>query len=231
MDQPEVLTKYRNNEYENNIVVIPNRYCVFNKVNWIAKRTIDVFFSVIAIICLFPFMLLLALIIYIDDPTASPIFVQPRCGRKGVIFKFFKFRSMVANAENMLIALKDLNEMSGPVFKIKDDPRITRVGKFIRKTSLDELPQLFNVLVGDMTVVGPRPPLPREVEQYNDYQFQRLYMSPGLTCYWQVTPKRNSLSFDEWVELDLKYLKERNLWIDFKLVLKTIRVMISGEGI
>lgn len=202
-----------------------------NKVNWIIKRTIDILFSIIAIIILSPVMIILAIIIYLDDPTASPIFIQPRCGRKGKIFRFLKFRSMVADAENMLVTLQDKNEMSGPVFKIKDDPRITRIGKFIRKTSIDELPQLFNVLVGNMSVVGPRPPLPREVEQYNEYQLQRLYVTPGLTCYWQVTPKRNSLSFDEWVELDLKYIRERNLWIDIKLVFKTINVMLKSEGV
>ena len=121
--------------------------------------------------------------------------------------------------------------MDGPAFKMKEDPRITRVGKFIRKTSLDELPQLFNVLKGDMSIVGPRPPLPREVEQYTEYQLQRLYVTPGLTCYWQVQPHRNDVDFDEWMELDMKYIKERSFLVDWKIIFKTIRVVLFGHGV
>lgn len=122
------------------------------------------------------------------------------------------------------------NEMDGPVFKIKDDPRITRVGKFIRKTSLDELPQLWNILKGDMSIVGPRPALPREVEQYGDYEKQRLYVTPGLSCYWQIAPHRNDLSFEEWMDLDVKYVKERSFWVDWKIIFKTFKVCLLGHG-
>ena len=135
---------------------------------------------------------------------------------------------MVHNAEELLDKLQEQNEQSGPVFKIKDDPRITKVGKFIRKTSIDELPQLLNILKGDMSIVGPRPPIPREVEQYTSYQMQRLLVKPGLTCYWQVGG-RNEIGFDEWVELDIKYIEERSLWIDIKLIFKTVFVLFGDK--
>lgn len=140
----------------------------------------------------------------------------------------YKFRSMVHNAEDLLESLMSKNEMDGPVFKIKDDPRITKIGKFIRKTSLDELPQLFNVLKGDMSLVGPRPPIPREVIQYNKYQYQRLLVKPGITCYWQISG-RNNIDFDEWVELDLKYIKERNLFKDIYIILMTLPVLLGDK--
>ena len=120
--------------------------------------------------------------------------------------------------------------MDGPAFKIQDDPRITRVGHFIRKTSIDELPQLINVLKGDMSIVGPRPALPREVIQYTDYQRQRMYVTPGLTCYWQIQPHRNEISFAEWMELDIKYIQERNFWVDWKIIFKTVLVVFRGQG-
>ena len=137
---------------------------------------------------------------------------------------------MVPQAPSMLDSLLDRNEMDGPVFKIKDDPRITRMGKFIRRTSIDELPQLWNVLCGNMSIVGPRPPIPREVEQYNDYQRQRLSVTPGLTCYWQIRENRNSCSFDEWVEMDLQYIRDRSVWIDLKIILKTFLAVFSMWG-
>lgn len=198
---------------------------------WVLRRTQDIIISSIALVLLFPVMLVVALAIYIDDPKGSPIFSQIRCGRNGKPFKFYKFRSMCVDAEDKLAELLKKNEMDGPAFKIKEDPRITRVGKFIRKTSLDELPQLFNVLKGDMSIVGPRPPLPREVEQYNEYQLQRLYVTPGLTCYWQVQPHRNSLNFDEWMELDIKYIKERSFLVDWKIIFQTVRVVLFGHGV
>lgn len=198
-------------------------YCFF-------RRAQDIFFSLIALIVLSPLMLIIALAIVIDDSSASPIFVQERAGRDGKPFNFYKFRSMCANAEDKLEALLDQNEMNGPVFKIKDDPRITRVGKFIRKTSLDELPQLVNILKGDMSIVGPRPALPREVAQYSDYEKQRLYVTPGLSCYWQITPHRNDLSFEEWLELDLKYIQERGFLVDWKIIFKTVGVCFHCQG-
>lgn len=134
----------------------------------------------------------------------------------------------MSNAEELLDELKELNEMDGPVFKIKEDPRITKVGKFIRKTSIDELPQLYNVLVGHMSLVGPRPPIPHEVEQYNEYQMQRLLVKPGITCIWQVSG-RNTIGFDEWVDMDLQYIESRNLLLDIKLIFKTASVLLGDE--
>lgn len=198
---------------------------------WVLRRAQDIVFSSIALVVLSPVMLLVALAVYIDDPKGSPIFSQIRCGRNGKPFKFYKFRSMCVDAEAKLDQLLQQNEMDGPAFKIKDDPRITRVGKFIRKTSLDELPQLFNILKGDMSIVGPRPPLPREVEQYDAYQRQRLYVTPGLTCYWQIQPHRNDLTFDEWMELDIKYMKERSFLVDWKIIFQTVRVVLFGQGV
>ncbi len=161
------------------------------------KRSFDIICSLFGLVLLSVPFLLIMLIIYIDSPGASPVYSQKRIGKNGKSFNFYKFRSMVPNAEAMLEQYLDQNEMQGPVFKIKHDPRITRVGRVIRKTSIDEFPQLWNVLKGDMSLVGPRPPLPREVEQYTEYQLQRLSVTPGITCYWQIQPRRNSLSFDE----------------------------------
>lgn len=196
---------------------------------WLLKRTQDIILSTIALLILWPVMLVIAVLIRLDSP-GSPIFVQERVGRDGKIFKFYKFRSMVNNAESMLDDLMEQNEMDGPAFKITNDPRITRIGRFIRKTSIDELPQLWNILKGDMSIVGPRPPLPREVEQYDDYQMQRLYVTPGLSCYWQIQPDRNSLSFDEWLELDLKYIKERSFLIDWKIIFATFGAVFGMRG-
>ena len=197
---------------------------------WILRRGQDIWFSFWALLLLMPVMLLVALIVYLDDPHGSPLFAQVRCGRDGKLFKMYKFRSMYTDAEARLQDLLHENEMDGPAFKIKDDPRITRVGRFIRKTSLDELPQLWNVLVGDMSIVGPRPALPREVEQYTELQKQRMYVTPGLTCYWQTMPKRNDISFDEWMELDLKYIQERSFWVDWKIIFKTFIAILHKEG-
>lgn len=198
---------------------------------WVARRTQDILLAGLALLILWPFMLIIAAVIYIDSPGASPIFVQERVGRDGKLFRFYKFRSMIPNAEAKLEELLDQNEMEGPAFKIRNDPRITRVGRLIRKTSIDELPQLWNVLKGDMSIVGPRPPLPREVEQYDAYQRQRLYVTPGLTCYWQIQHYRNDLSFDEWLELDLKYIKESSLKSDWIIILKTFSAVLGMDGV
>jgi len=197
---------------------------------WNVKRTQDIVLTTGALIILAPLMLLIAIIIYIDDPHGSPIFSQIRCGRDGKEFVFYKFRSMCVNAEEKLAELLDKNEMEGPAFKIKEDPRITRVGRFIRKTGLDELPQLWNILKGDMSIVGPRPALPRELEQYTEYQKQRMYVTPGLTCYWQIQPHRNELTFDEWLELDIKYIQERSFWTDWKIIFKTVGAVLGMDG-
>lgn len=194
------------------------------------RRFQDILFSVCAIIVLSPVMLITALAIVIDDPKGGSIFAQERIGKNGKKFKMYKFRSMIADAEAKLDDLLKQNEMDGPAFKIADDPRITRVGKFIRKTSLDELPQLFNILKGDMSIVGPRPPLQREVEQYTLYQKQRLLIKPGLTCYWQAKPNRNDISFDEWVELDIKYIRERSFLVDWKIIFSTFVAVFTKQG-
>lgn len=194
------------------------------------RRLQDISFSLLAIIVLSPFLLITALAVVIDDPKGGPIFSQIRVGKNGKQFKVYKFRSMCVDAEAKLKDLLSKNEMEGPAFKIKDDPRITKVGKFIRKCSIDELPQLFNILKGDMSIVGPRPPLPREVEMYTDYQKQRLLITSGLTCYWQIQPHRNDITFDEWVEMDLKYIKERSFFIDWKIIFMTIKAVLGRNG-
>lgn len=194
------------------------------------KRVQDVVLSILGLVLLFPVMLLIALIILIDSPGESPIFIQTRVGMNGRKFRFFKFRTMHPDAEKHLEQLLAKNEMNGPVFKIKNDPRITRVGKFLRRTSMDELPQLWNVLKGDMSLVGPRPALPRETEQYDEHAWQRMAVLPGLTCYWQIQPKRNSLSFEKWLELDLKYIAERSFLVDWKIMLATVSAVLHMDG-
>lgn len=197
---------------------------------WVLRRGQDILFSTIALLVLWPFLLLVALVIYIDDPHGSPIFKQTRCGRNGKTFQLYKFRSMYVDAEERLEELLDENEMDGPAFKIKNDPRITRVGYILRRTSIDELPQLWNILKGDMSIVGPRPALPREVEMYDSYQRQRMYVTPGLTCYWQIQPNRNEISFEDWMALDIQYIQERNFWVDWKIIFKTVKVVLTGQG-
>ena len=197
---------------------------------WFLRRSQDILFSLLALIVLLPVLLIVALVIFIDDPHGSPFFGQIRCGRDGKHFKMLKFRSMYVDAEERLKDLLKDNEMDGPAFKMKNDPRITRVGRFIRVTSLDELPQLLNILKGDMSIVGPRPALPREVEQYTELQKQRMFVTPGLTCYWQIQPRRNDITFDEWMALDMKYIQERSFWVDWKLIFKTVGAVIHRDG-
>ena len=197
---------------------------------WVLRRAQDIVFSLLALILLAPLALLISLAIVLDSPGDGAIFRQRRVGRDGKLFWLYKFRTMCPDAEEQLNELLSQNQMDGPVFKIKGAPRITRVGRFLRKTSLDELPQLLNVLQGDMSIVGPRPALPREVELYSDYQRQRLYVTPGLSCYWQIAPHRNEMSFDEWVALDLKYIQERSFWVDWKIIFLTVRAMLMKYG-
>lgn len=201
-----------------------------SKKYWRFRRFQDVVLSLLALLVLWPLMLIVSLIIVIDSPGAGPIFTQTRVGRDGKTFKFYKFRSMRPNAEAELASLLAQNEMEGPAFKIRKDPRITRFGHVIRRTSIDELPQLLNVLRGEMSIVGPRPPLPREVEQYDDYARQRLLVTPGLTCYWQIQPRRNKLSFQEWVALDVKYINERSFLTDWKIIFKTVGAVLGLNG-
>ncbi|WP_020154096.1 sugar transferase [Caldibacillus debilis] len=195
----------------------------------VTKRILDIALSVLGIIFLSPLFIIVAILIKLEDRNGPVIFKQVRVGKDGKEFTMYKFRSMVANAEELKPKLMSQNEVTGPVFKIKNDPRVTKVGRFIRKTSIDELPQLFNVLKGEMTLVGPRPPLPEEVAQYTSYEWQRLSVRPGLTCYWQVYG-RNSLPFEEWVRLDLKYIQERNLIVDIKLILRTVFVLFGSKN-
>lgn len=195
----------------------------------IIKRLIDIIGSTIGLIILFPIMIIVAILIKLEDPRGPIFFTQVRCGKHPSKFKMYKFRSMYTDAEEKMQEIMYLNEQTGPVFKVRDDPRITKVGRFIRKTSLDELPQLLNVLKGNMSLVGPRPALPREVIQYTDYQRQRLLVKPGITCIWQVTG-RNKIKFEQWVELDIEYIKTRSLWLDFKLILMTIPALFGDEN-
>lgn len=195
------------------------------------KRFQDVVLSAFALVVLAPLLLVIAIAIVIDDPRGGPIFSQERVGKGGQKFRMYKFRSMCIDAEERLQELSPYNEMDGVVFKIRDDPRITRVGRFLRKTSLDELPQLVNILRGEMTIVGPRPALPREVAQYSWYERQRLKVTPGLTCYWQVRSNRYELSMNEWMELDIKYIRDRNWWLDWWLIFRTIKTVLRGDGV
>lgn len=197
---------------------------------WKKKRLFDIFFATLILLFFLPLMCVIALVIYIDDPGAGPFFKQKRVGRHGKEFYMYKFRTMRKDSEQIINELDDQNEMDGPVFKMKNDPRITRVGKILRKVSLDELMQFFNVLKGDMTLVGPRPPLPREVEFYTDYQKLRLIVTPGITCTWQIHTNRNDVPFEEWVEMDLDYIQNRTFLNDLKIMLKTPIVMLSATG-
>ncbi|MCD7860145.1 MAG: sugar transferase [Firmicutes bacterium] len=192
----------------------------------VIKRTADIFFSLAVLVLLSPVLLLIGLAVVLDDPHAGPIYRQKRCGKGGKEFSIYKFRSMRKDADKHLAELMERNEMTGPAFKIHDDPRITRVGKLLRRTCLDELPQFVNVLLGQMSVVGPRPPLPAEVAEYTPEQRLRLAVKPGITCIWQTTPGKNDLSFDEWVALDVQYIQTRSLWLDLKLIFKTVGVML-----
>ncbi|MBO9130030.1 sugar transferase [Bacillus sp. 165] len=194
-----------------------------------AKRCMDLIGALCGLIILSPIFLIIALWIKIEDPKGPVFFKQIRIGKDGREFYMYKFRSMVTDAEQKLQGLLKHNEISGAMFKMKHDPRVTKVGRLIRKTSIDELPQLWNVVKGDMSLVGPRPPLPREVEEYTSYDMQRLLVVPGCTGLWQVSG-RNHLSFHEMVELDLQYIRQRALLFDMKIILKTIKVLFGSEG-
>jgi exopolysaccharide biosynthesis polyprenyl glycosylphosphotransferase len=195
----------------------------------LAKRTIDVVGAVVGLVLLSPLFLLCALAVKLTS-RGSALFVQTRCGIGGAPFKFYKFRTMVEDAEDRKAELAHLNEMRGPVFKIRRDPRTTRVGTLLRKLSLDELPQLWNVLRGDMSLVGPRPPTPDEVEQYSKRQVQRLSVLPGLTGLWQVSGRSDIPDFDKWIDLDLEYAKRWSLGMDLRILLKTVIVVLLAKG-
>ena len=197
---------------------------------WCVRRAQDIFFSLLALIALSPLMLLTCIAVWIDSPGASPVFSQLRVGRNGKLFRLYKFRSMCPNAESKLNDLLQDNEMDGPVFKMKDDPRITKVGKFIRKTSIDELPQFINVLKGDMSLVGTRPPTVGEFKQYKGHHKRRLSMKPGITGMWQVSGRSSITDFDDIVKLDCEYIDNWSVSKDIKILIKTVWVVLFGRG-
>lgn len=197
---------------------------------WKKKRIFDVSVTVIILIFLIIPILVTALVVFLDDPKGSPFYKQVRIGRHGKPFNMYKFRSMYVDAEKRKKDLMDSNEMDGPVFKMKNDPRITRVGRIIRKYSIDEIPQLFNVLIGNMSIVGPRPALPEEVEKYSDYNKLRLVVTPGITCTWQIMPDKNDIPYEKWLEMDLEYIETRTTLKDIKIILKTPFAMLRANG-
>ena len=192
------------------------------------KRIFDIVAATCGIVLLSPLMIIIAVLIKTEDH--GPIFYkQVRVGKNGKTFKMYKFRSMFVNADKMLTKLKEHNDVEGPMFKMKDDPRITKVGHFIRKHSLDELPQFLNVLRGDMSLVGPRPPLPSEVEEYSEYDKQRLFVIPGCTWLWQAT-ERNEVGFNEMVQLDIQYIQRASFIFDLWIIWKTVEIIIRPNG-
>lgn len=192
------------------------------------KRGIDVIVALLAIVLFAPVFLVTALAIYIEDG-APVFFIQERNGLHGKIFRMYKFRSMCRDAAKIHQSLLAQNELDGPAFKMKDDPRLTRVGKFIRKTSIDELPQLLNILKGEMSIVGPRPLPTYETAELNEYQRQRMNVKPGLTCYWQCSG-RNDIPFGEWMEMDMKYIEDESIFTDARIMVKTVASVITGKG-
>jgi exopolysaccharide biosynthesis polyprenyl glycosylphosphotransferase len=216
---------------EGNSVILEQNF--FNRYKrsfkyYFIKRLIDIIGSLCGIIVLSPLLLIVSLLIKLESK--GPIFFsQKRVGLNDKEFNMYKFRSMIVNAEELLDKLKDKNEMTGPMFKMKNDPRITIIGKFLRRTSIDELPQLFNVLKGEMSLVGPRPNLPKEVAMFNEYHKLKLLAKPGLTCYWQVMGRSN-IDFEEWMKLDIKYIEERSFWVDLKLIFRTVGVLFGDEN-
>lgn len=197
---------------------------------WRKKRTFDIIISLLILIIAIIPMGIVALAIIIDDPHGSPFYKQIRVGRHGKEFYMYKFRTMYVDADKRKAELMAQNEMDGPVFKMKNDPRITRLGRILRKLSVDELPQLFNVVRGNMSLVGPRPPLPSEVAEYKDYDKLRLIVTPGITCDWQISDNRNDIPFERWIEMDLNYIENRTTWGDLKIIFKTPFAMLSATG-
>lgn len=214
------------------------QFCELGKTRWsvpvrrngynLWKRGMDLAISTFLLLLFFPIMLVAALCIYIED--RGPIFFgQNRVGRGGRLFKLYKFRTMFVDAEARKAEYLALNKHDGPIFKIENDPRITKVGRVLRRFSIDEMPQLINVFRGQMSIVGPRPMLENEVEHYDEWMFQRLQVKPGLTCYWQVMGRSN-LTFEQWMELDRKYLEEMGFWTDIRIMLKTPAAVLRSDG-
>lgn len=222
LPKSELKTEYiRTIRYQNSLVNDRKGYLLM-------KRVTDILGSLVCLILFSPLLIAISALIKFEDLNAPIIFRQVRLGKNGKPFIIYKFRSMVPDAEKLLGKLKDQNETSGCMFKMKSDPRVTRIGRFIRKTSIDELPQMINVLRGEMSLVGPRPPLPKEVAQYSEYAKRRLLVTPGCTGLWQVNG-RSSVGFDKMVALDLEYIRHRSLAMDFKIIFRTITVMIDRK--
>jgi exopolysaccharide biosynthesis polyprenyl glycosylphosphotransferase len=194
------------------------------------KKVMDIFISVMMLIILSPVLLIIALSIVFTS-RGPVIYKQARVGLRGRKFNLYKFRTMIVNAEGLLEELESRNEMDGPTFKIKDDPRVTKIGRFLRKTGLDELPQLFNVLKGEMSLIGPRPPLEKETRMYKRWQLRRLSVKPGLSCFWQIKPERNNIKFEKWMELDLAYIDNWSIRLDFIILFKTIKTVFLRTGL
>lgn len=214
---------------KNNNTVINTEYQNKRYIYRSTKRIFDFIASLLGLVILAPLFLIIAIAIKVEDPKGPVFYSQIRLGKKQEAFKMYKFRSMVVNADRHLKELLAKNEVEGAMFKMKDDPRVTKVGQFIRKYSIDELPQLVNVLVGNMSLVGPRPPLPREVKDYTDYDKQRLTVKPGCTGLWQISG-RNDVGFSEMVALDLKYINQRGITLDLYVLCKTLFVFIHPNG-
>ena len=191
------------------------------------KRIIDIFCSLFGLIILSPLLVIVSIAIRLESK-GKAIFIQERVGHEGEVFRMYKFRSMDMDAEMKKQDLVHRNEMSGPMFKIKEDPRVTKIGKFIRRTSIDELPQLLNVLKGEMSMVGPRPSLPKEVNEFETWMMERLEVKPGITCYWQISG-RNAIGFEDWMRLDVKYVRDKSFFVDVKMIFKTFFVLFGDE--
>ena len=209
--------------------VLTISYLPTNYVSLLVKRVFDILFSSMVILVGLPFFIIIAILIKVDSK--GPVFFkQKRSGLRGKVFEVFKFRTMVVNAEALQKDLMSQNEMTGPVFKMTNDPRITRMGRILRKTGIDEFPQFLNVFLGDMSIVGPRPPLPKEVAEYERWQMRRLAMKPGITCIWQVAPNRNDITFEDWMKMDMEYIDNWSLTLDFVLIFKTMATVVRADG-
>jgi exopolysaccharide biosynthesis polyprenyl glycosylphosphotransferase len=217
-------THYFGKEPFYSVIANPN-----NHIGYIVKHLTEISIAFLALFILSPFLLLISFLIAVTS-NGPVIFKQERVGLRGRKFYIYKFRTMVQNAEEIKEKLETLNESDGPTFKMKRDPRITKIGRILRKTSFDEIPQLFNVINGEMSIIGPRPPLPREVEQYERWQLKRLSVKPGITCTWQIVPNRNDVKFDNWMKMDIQYIENWSLLGDAELFFKTFRTMLAAKS-
>ena len=219
----------RTSETAGSVIQSLPRLSIGRRIQLVLKRVMDLALAIILLLVLSPFFLLIALAVRLTS--SGPILYRwPVVGQGGRYFIGYKFRTMIEDADRRKSELLVNNEMRGPVFKMENDPRVTRVGRSLRRFSLDELPQLWSVLKGEMSLVGPRPPLQEEYEQFSEWQKQKLAVKPGITCLWQVSGRNRIRDFDEWVRLDLKYIQEWSLWLDIKIMFKTAIAVISARG-